>query len=201
MAETNVFLYGASGHAKVICSVLEANSYLISGIFDDNILLKKLNTYDVIGPYDHSLPHDSKFIISIGDNKTRFKIANVISHNYLSVIHPSSIVDRFVKIGSGTVVFHNSLIQRDVLIGDHCIINSCASIDHDCVIDNFVHIAPGATLCGSVKVGEGTLVGAGATILPNLKIGKWATIGAGSTITKDIPDFSIVYGPKSLLNN
>ena len=201
MAETKIFLYGASGHAKVICSVLEAMNFSISGIFDDNVLLKKLNNYDVIGPYDSRLSNDSKFIITIGDNKTRKKVAESVFSNFLSIKHPSAIVDRLTKIGKGTVVLHKSLIQRDVIIGDHCIINSSASIDHDCIIDNFVHIAPGVVLCGSVNVGEGTLIGAGSTILPNLNIGKWVTIGAGSIITKSIPDYSIIYGMQAQFKN
>jgi acetyltransferase EpsM len=45
-----------------------------------------------------------------------------------------------------------------------------------------------------VIVGEGTHIGAGATVIPNIKIGKWCIIGAGAVITKDVPDYSLVFG-------
>ena len=189
-----MLLYGASGHAKVICSALESLSMPINGIFDDNPLITSLNEYVVIGSYKaNHLPNDS-IIISIGDNKIRKLIANKISHEFGQCIAPSAICDRNSQIGKGTVVLHNVNVQRDVVIGKHCIINTSASIDHDCVISDFVHVSPGVTLCGAVSIGEGSHVGAGATVIQNIRIGKWCVIGAGAVVINDIPDYSMVVG-------
>lgn len=189
-----MLLYGASGHAKVICSVLESLSMPIHGIFDDNPAIASLNEYNVLGSYKAThLPNDS-IIISIGDNKIRKLIANKISHEFGQCIASSAICDRNSQIGEGTVVLHNVIVQRDVVIGKHCIINTSASIDHDCVISDFVHVSPGVTLCGAVSIGEGSHVGAGATVIQNIKIGRWCVIGAGTVVINDIPDYSMVVG-------
>lgn len=194
LQSNKIILYGASGHAKVISSIVEAMDRVIDILFDDNEKIINLNQYRVLNGYDKNYNPNIPIIISIGDNKIRKKISEKISHPFAILIHPSSIIDKKVIIESGSVVFHNAIVQRDSIVGKHCIINTNASIDHDCIIEDFVHLSPSATLCGNIKVGEGTHIGAGATVIPNIKIGKWCTIGAGAVITKDIPDYSLVVG-------
>lgn len=189
-----MILYGASGHAKVICSILESKEIAIQGIFDDNASITKLDEYLSLGKYDSNLYSNENLIISIGDNKIRMEVAKKIKHNFASVSHGLAIIDRLTSIGAGTVVFHNAVIQRGTHVGNHVIINTNASVDHDCIIEDFVHISPNSTLCGNIRIGVGTQVGAGATIIPNIRIGKWCIIGAGAVVTRDIPDYSVVVG-------
>lgn len=190
----SILLYGASGHAKVIISLLESNNVSINSFFDDNIDIKEFNGFNVIGGYDSQYQKELKLIISIGDNFARKKISNIINHSFSKVFHKSSQIDERSFINIGTVVMHNSVIQSGASIGKHCIINTNAIIEHDCFIYDFVHISPSVTLCGNVFVGEGTHIGAGSTVIPNIKIGKWCVIGAGAVITKDVPDYSLVVG-------
>ena len=194
MLSNKIILYGASGHAKVISSIIEAMNMFVDIIFDDNEKITYLNQYRVVTGYEKNYNPNIPIIISIGDNKIRKKISEKISHPFTILIHPSSIIDKNAKIENGSVVFHNAIVQRDSIVGKHCIINTNASIDHDCIIEDFVHLSPSATLCGNVKVGEGTHIGAGATIIPNIKVGKWCIIGAGAVVTKDVPDYSLVVG-------
>ncbi len=189
-----MLLYGASGHAKVICSVLESLSIRVNGIFDDNPHIASLNEYNVLGFYRSNYLLDDSIIISIGDNRIRKLIAKNIFHLFGKCIAPSAIVDKNSRIEEGTVVLHNAVIQRDTIIGKHCIVNTSASIDHDCIISDFVHISPGASICGSVSIGEGSQIGAGATVIQNIKIGRWCVIGAGAVILKDVPDYCLVIG-------
>lgn len=187
-------LYGASGHARVICSVLESKKISIEGIFDDKNKFKNLDTYDILGRYNSETLPDERLIISIGDNVIRKKLSSLIKHQFGIAIHRTTLIDKIVEIGNGSVLMQNVTIQRGTKIGKQCIINTCSSIDHDCLIHDFVHIAPQSTLCGGVEVGEGTLIGANSTIIQNIKIGKWTTIGAGSVIINDVPDFAVVVG-------
>lgn len=202
MKKKQILLYGASGHSKVICSILESMNINVFGIFDDYKPLGNLNDYKVIGKYLNSYKTDLKIIISIGDNKTRENISKKVTHSFGTAIHISSKVDDLVKIDEGSVIFHNTTIQRDTQIGKHCIINTNASIDHECILEDYVQVSPSATLCGNIHVGKGTFIGANATILPNLIIGKWCVIGAGAVVTKDIPDYSMVVGnPGKIIKN
>lgn len=187
-----MYLYGASGHAKVIIDIAEANNIAIEGLFDDNLDLKTLLGFQIQDP--SKIKVNDKLLVSIGNNTIRKKVVESLSVDFISLVHPSAIISQRCKIGAGTVVMQGAILQADVIIGNHVIINTASSIDHECFIDSYAHISPNSTLCGNVSIGEGTWIGAGTTILPGVNIGKWCTIGAGSVVTKDIPDFSLAVG-------
>jgi sugar O-acyltransferase (sialic acid O-acetyltransferase NeuD family) len=186
-----MYLYGASGHAKVIIDILKSQGKDILGLIDDNPSINELLGYKVY----HNLGNLSPLIISIGDNKTRKKIAERLSSIcFETAVDASAVLSDTCTIKEGTVVMQGAIIQSCSEIGRHCIINTGASVDHDCKIHDFVHISPNATLCGNVSVGEGTWIGAGAIVIPGMKIGKWCIIGAGSVVTKDIPNHVLAIG-------
>lgn len=191
----NMYLYGASGHAKVIIDIANANKLNVEGLFDDNKSINKLMEYQVLETEHIKNP----LIISIGDNKIRKNIVDkLLNVKYCqALIHPSAIISSESILEEGTVVMQGSIIQSCVSIGKHCIINTAASIDHDCKIADYVHVSPHATLCGNVKVGEGAWIGAGAVIVPGVEIGCWSVIGAGSVVTKNIPDNVMAVGNRA----
>jgi hypothetical protein len=80
-------LYGASGHAKVICSIFESMDVIVDSIFDDNNRIKSLNNYKVINDYDSKYESNLPVLISIGDNVIRKKI----SEKHLRSIHLSQL--------------------------------------------------------------------------------------------------------------
>ena len=145
-----MYLFGASGHAKVIIDILASQNIAIKALFDDNKEITELLGIPVL----HDLEIKSPLIICIGNNNVRKKIAEKIDVEYGKAVHSSAIISPFVKIDWGTVVMQGAIIQSCSQIGKHCIINTGASIDHDCIIEDFVHISPHATLCGNVTVGE-----------------------------------------------
>ena len=185
-----MYLYGASGHAKVIIDILRANQIEINGLVDDNPNVQELLGISVL----HQSNGLSPFIISIGNNQIRKTIAEQLKTSFGKAIHPSAIISPNSLIDEGTVVMQGAIVQSCVTIGKHCIINTGASVDHECVIEDYVHISPHATLCGNVHVGEGSWVAAGSVVLPGVKIGKWSVIGAGSVVAKDIPDGVLAVG-------
>lgn len=186
-----ISIIGASGHAKVIIDLAEDLGYSIKTVFDQNISIENLLKYSVSHDMD-SIPLNS--IIAIGNNYIRKKIANEISLFMPALVHPSSFVSKYSKIGNGTVVMSGVSINVDVEIGEHCIINTNSSIDHDCKIHDYVHISPNASLAGNVEVGECTHIGIGACIIQGIKIGKNCIIGAGSVLIRDVLDGTVIVG-------
>lgn len=186
------YLYGASGHGKVVAEIAELSGLDIAGFIDDNHEITELISY----PVAHQLPSKPiSLLLSIGNNRTRKKIAQSLTQvSYKSLIHPRAIVSRHALLKEGTVVMGGVTINAGSNIGKHCIINTNASIDHDCVIGDYVHISPNAALAGDVKVGEGTQIGIGACVIQSVRIGAWCTIGAGAVIIKDVPDGTTVVG-------
>jgi len=47
---------------------------------------------------------------------------------------------------------------------------------------------------GHIEIDDDAWLGTGSIILPNVRIGSGAVVGAGSVVTKDVPDFTVVWG-------
>ncbi len=185
-----MYLYGASGHAKVIIDLLQASGEQVEALFDDD---KSIDTLLSI-PVKHEWNGESPVLVSIGNNISRKQIAERLDCTFGKAIHPSALISPFASVGDGTVVMQGAIIQSCAQIGRHCIVNTGATIDHECVLDNYVHVSPQATLCGNVHVGEGAWIGADAVVIPGVKIGRWSVIGAGSVVVNDVPDGCVAYG-------
>lgn len=190
--KSKMFLFGASGHGKVIVDIASSIGVDVNAFIDNDI--RKNECYGL--PVLNTVPeNDGNFVISIGNNEVRKKIAETISsRNFITLVHSKTVISPSVTINIGTVVMAGVVINAETVIGKHCIINTNASIDHECYIEDFVHISPNAALAGNIVVGEGTHVGIGASIIQGINIGKWCTIGAGAVIIKDVPDYSVIVG-------
>ena len=205
---SRVLIYGGTGQAKIVKSILEKYNSDVEAIIDETPNLKSpfLGVPIYQSYEDFKKKHDVKelgFVVAIGNSK---RIKNAVMRKKLSemlkkegmipmkIVHPDSYIDILVKIGEGTQISAGSKIMTLAEIGNYCIINTGASVDHDSILEDCVEIAPMATVCGEVTIGENTWIGANATILPGLKIGKNCVIGAGSVVTKNIPDDSMFFG-------
>ena len=195
----NVYLFGASGHGKVVKDILNANGVKVEAFVDDNCRVNECAGRPVL----HDAKGLSPMIVSIGVNRIRKIVVDRLVANanadgysleFAIAIHPSAIVSPTAKIGEGTVVMAGAVINADAVIGKHCIVNTGATVDHDCVIEDYCHIAPGAHVSGGTHIGEGTWIGVGACVIQCLNIGKDCMIGAGSVVVNNIPDGVTAYG-------
>lgn len=203
MSADRVFLFGASGHAKVIADILaRAGRGTVAFVIDDAEARRgtALFGHPVIGGREALIARRREVdagIVSIGDNRARLAVARWLAaegFGFATAIHPSAQVAREVRIGAGSVLMAGAIVNPDAGIGDHCIVNTGASVDHDCRLGDAVHVAPGARLCGGVQVGSGAFVGAGAVIPPGRRVGVDAIIGAGAVVLADVPDRAVVAG-------
>ena len=191
----NTYLFGASGHGKVIKDTLNANGVKVEAFIDDNPNVNECGGR----PVRHSAEGCSPVIVSIGVNRIRKIIverlrANNSAIEFATAIHPSAVISPSAKIGEGTVVMAGAVINADAVIGNHCIVNTGATVDHDCMVEDYCHVAPGVHISGGTHVGEGTWIGVGSSVIQCLNIGKNCMIGAGSVVVKDIPDNVMAFG-------
>lgn len=195
----NTYLFGASGHGKVIKDILNTNGIKVEAFIDDNKNVNECAGRVVL----HDATGLSPMIVSIGVNCIRKIVVEKLEANakatnndlqFATAIHPSAVVSPSAKIGEGTVVMAGAVINADAVIGKHCIVNTGATIDHDVVLGDYVHVAPGVNISGATTVGEGTWVGVGSCVIQCLNIGKNCFIGAGSVVVKDVPDNVVAYG-------
>ena len=187
----DVIIIGAGGHGSVIADIIKKSGDNVFGFLDDD-----LTRVGVIGKTDEFEKHNDKyFIIAIGDNNTRRKIAvKMQGAKFHTAIHPKAVIGENVTFGEGTVVMANAVINSNSRIGNHCIINTASVIEHDNIINNYAHISPGATLCGTVTIGELTHIGAGAVIKNNITVCDEVTVGIGGVVIKNITESGTYVG-------
>lgn len=187
-----MYLFGASGHGKVVAEAAESAGIPILAFIDENTSSANIWDYPVLG----TVPSDiQEIVISIGNNLTRKKIVTRFPDlKFVKIIHSLSSISPRSEIGEGTVVLSGVSVNSGATIGKHCILNTNSSVDHDCELGDFVHISPNAALAGDVTVGEGTHIGMGACVIQGIKVGKWSVIGAGTVVIQDVPDFAVVVG-------
>lgn len=192
MSQRKLYLYGASGHGKVVVEVAEQLKLSIGGFIDADPGIGELLGYSV----STYLPlGEHVYFVSIGNNRIREKLVKELANvQFETLVHPKAIVSQRAVIGEGTVVMGGVTVNSDVSIGTHCIINTNSSVDHDCRIGDFAHISPNAALAGNVHIGNGTHIGIGACVIQGVRIGKRCVIGAGAVVIRDIPDESTVVG-------
>lgn len=196
MKRQKLCIIGAGGHGKVIADIALKNGYKNIGFVDDDSLSECM-VYPIIGRCcDLHQLNDGKtdFVIAVGDNNTRKKIAESYDVNWVKLVHPSAQIGTDVSIENGTVIMAGAVVNACASIGRHCIINTCAVVEHDNMLENFVHISPNAALGGTVHIGECTHIGIGATVINNIKICSNCRIGAGAVVVKDITESSTYIG-------
>jgi len=191
--EDRWFVFGASGHGKVVVDAIERMGGMIAFVVDDDpIKIGQLFFgYEVVSR-DGLLSRRAEIdcgVVAVGQNSIRTRIAGWLEEHDFAfgvLVHPGAMIGRGVSIGKGTVVFAAAVVNSDACIGEHNIINTASSVDHDCVLGDGIHIAPGVRLCGGVSVGDHALLGVGSVILPGLSIGAGALIAAGAVVNRDV---------------
>ena len=198
MIQEGVYVLGAGGHAKVVCSALRAQRRSIAAIFDDRLELQGqlLDGIPIVGPIAE-IPDTSESIciIAIGDNAKRRAVAGLFrSVRWTNAVHPYSWVDPTAELGPGSVVFAGAVIQASAVVGRHVIVNSGAIVEHDCALGDFAHMGPGSRLGGAVRVGPGAMLGIGSSVIPGKHIGDWSVLGAGAVLVRDLPNRATALG-------
>lgn len=182
----NIYIYGSSGHGKVVADIARSCGYENIIFLDDasdNKFNSNLEKFDII--------------IAIGDNKTRQILQEKVQKsgfNVVNLIHPSAIISPSVKLKTGIVVMPNVAINTDAIIGNGVILNTGCVVEHDCIIGDFAHLSPNASLAGGVKVGKFTHIGIGSSVIQKINIGDNTTIGAGSVVVRDIAHNVVAVG-------
>ena len=193
MLENKTAIIGYGGHAYAV-----AESHLSNGNslnYYTNIIQVEKNPFSLAylgcetDPNFEGWDMNLAFILGIGDNNLRYKIAQLLlsKHQIIeAVIDPNSIISERANIGVGVFASKGVLVNAFSQIGDFTILNTGCIIEHECEISTAVHIAPGAVLAGNVKIGKRSFIGANSVIKQGVEIGNDVIIGAGSVILNNV---------------
>ena len=186
--DNRLIIIGAGDHGKVVADNAFQNGYT-DICFVDDFATGSCMGFPIIGKTCEVENFDdgrTDFVIAIGNNAVRKKIAETYRVNWVKLIHPSAQIALHTAIGVGTVVMAGAVVNACAEVGKHCIVNTGAVVEHDNHLEDYVHVSPRAVLGGTVRVGEGTHIGIGAVVKNGIEICSGCVIGAGSVVVKDI---------------
>jgi sugar O-acyltransferase (sialic acid O-acetyltransferase NeuD family) len=198
-----IFVYGASGHGKVVADILIARGVTVAGFIDD---YAKLGSHEVLGLKvlgnsgwlaEQAKSGSVAVALGIGDNFERQRVANscIGWHiQLLTAIHPFAVVAASARVSSGVVVMASSVINPDAQIGTGAIVNTGAIIEHDCQVGDFAHLSPNAAMGGCAQLGSLSWLGMGASIIHGVNVGSNTIVGAGAVVVRDLPDDVVAVG-------
>ena len=189
-------IIGAGGHGKVIADIALKRGYTDIVFADDNAGGLCMGFPIICKSTDVQKLNDGQtdFVIGIGNNGVRKRIAEQHKINWVTLVHPSAQIGVNVKIGLGTVVMAGAIINSCATVGSHCVINTGAVVEHDNTLEDYVHISPRAALGGTVRVGEGAHIGIGAIVKNNIEICGKCTIGAGAVVIGNLAQVGTYIG-------
>lgn len=94
-------------------------------------------------------------------------------------------------IGDNVKVKNNICLYSGVRVEDDAFLGPCAVFTN--VLTPRSHWPRKDDFLGT-SIGKGATIGAGSVIVCGVSIGRYAMTGAGSVVTRDVLDFSLVYG-------
>lgn len=189
------YIFGSSGHAHVIASILHGkfneiifvDRFAISNeVLAEEMYFQKIDTYSKIPVF-----------IGIGDNAIRKEIFLKLKKFQIT---PANCISDFAfiapdaSIGNGVVICPGSVVGSQAQIQDNCIVNTLSSVDHDCYLGEHSQITAGVNFGGNTKSGNNTFFGIKSATIPNVTIGDNVVVMAGSLICNDIPANVMVGG-------
>ena len=113
------------------------------------------------------------------------------------------------KIGENCNLGQNVVVSKGVILGRNVKVQNNVSIYTGVKCEDDVFLGPSMVFTNIINprsaitrkdqymetnVGKGASIGANATIVCGNKIGKYALIGAGAVVTREVTDYSLVFG-------
>lgn len=201
-----IAIFGTSGFAFEVADIAREIGHIPVFIGNDEIEISKWEKQeDIISEKDIEKISNLNFIIGIGENSIRKKIAETYKEklNFVNLIHPSATFGKNqienILGKRGVIVCAGVRFTNNIKIGNFTIFNLNTTIGHDCNIEDFVNISPGANISGNVYIQSGSLIGTGATVnqgtnQKKLTIECDSVIGSGALVTKDCESGGIYKG-------
>lgn len=191
----NAYIFGASGHANVIASIIHKQFDAIRFVDlspSKGIIINEDEFFEDIEKYQND-----KIYLGIGSNEIRKKIykrLQKLNINPANCIAENTFIAHDAELGNGVTICPGSVVGTNAKIGNNTIINTLSSVDHDCMLGDHSQVTAGVTFGGNVTVGENCFFGVKSAVIPGITIGDNSVVMAGSIVYKDVPENVMVGG-------
>ena len=201
----NLIIIGARGYGREVHDLAKQCSgfnreYVVKGFLDDKVdaLSGFANYPEIISAVEeYEIQENDVFTCALGSIKWKKHYIELILSKggiFINLIHPTSIFNSNVQLGTGLIVFMYSNISNDCIIGDFVTIQGFTGIGHDSTIGTWSHLNAYSFMGGFAVLEEEVCLNTRATVLPNIRVQKGATVGAMSLVVKNVKEHTTVFG-------
>jgi len=200
-----LFIVGAGGFGREVYRWASdhpdcGREWKIAGFLDDNPEALKEFDYPlrVLAPASGYQPEEGDlFVCGMGVPAVKRKVCSGLlasGAEFITLVHPTAIVGKNVKIGKGVMLCPGSIISCDCEIGDFVMLNLYATIGHDVCVGPWTTLSGHCDLTTGVRLGEAVFAGSRVSVLPGRTVSDEALLGAGCVVTRDVPRGITVFG-------
>lgn len=199
-----LIIVGASGFGREVAQWVEdinkvSPTWDILGYLDDN--LEALNgikdDFKIIGKIHGWEPSDDEyFACALAFPNTKYEVVQYLiskGAKFATIIHPSAKINKYVKVGEGSIITPDSKITSNARIGKFTSILG-SGVGHDAVVGDWSTLSGRCSINGHVQIGEKVYIACGVSIAPSKKVGDGATIGIGSVVISNVKAGTKVFG-------
>lgn len=137
------------------------------------------------------------FLCAIGTPRTKKDVCERLAARgarFGTLVHPTALVGRHVRIGDGTIIGPLAQLSCDLVLGRLVSFGTHSNIAHDTEVGDYSQISGSCEINGCATLGEGVFLGSHATILPGARVGDYAYVGAGSVVLRRVQAGTKVFG-------
>jgi sugar O-acyltransferase (sialic acid O-acetyltransferase NeuD family) len=196
LSKQALIILGASGHARVVLSAIQANGgtlrVCIAPAAPDPrwpAEIPWLGDDGVLERLDPTMTPLANGLGSIDDTTLRCRVyekARLSGFRFPAIHHPAAFIDPCATLSEGAQVMAGAVVQTGARIGENATINTGARVDHDVDIGPHTHVAPGVIISGDARVGERVHIGTGAIVIQGITIGPRALVAAWAVVIDDV---------------
>jgi sugar O-acyltransferase (sialic acid O-acetyltransferase NeuD family) len=192
-----LYIVGAGGFGREVYTWINQNPeflrqvVFVSFLDDNESALENFKHFAPVASLtDHQVRTENIYLCGIAIPTLKEKLINPLIEKgaqFISFIHPSSIIGERVYIGPGSVICPHCVLSCDIKLGNFVTLNIATTIGHDVVIGDWTTLSAQVDLTGGTKVGRGVFFGSRANVIPQKTIGDYSTIAAGAVVFTSVP--------------
>lgn len=119
-------------------------------------------------------------------------------YSIASFIHPTAVISRNAKMGEGNIILEQSVIQPFVTLGRGNLIWHSVKIAHDNVINDFNTLCQNMSIAGASCVKNECFFGNSCTVFGGLTIATGTLVGAGAIVKNSTNPYEVIVPAKSI---
>lgn len=148
-------------------------------------------------------PDEFEILLGVGYkrmNEIRQKIfceCKKKGYRIASYVHSSAFLNT-PEMGEGNIILEKSIIEPFVKIGNGNLIWCNVTIAHNCVIGDFNALSTVTSLAGHATIKNNCFIGSRSMIFDRVTIQDYTLVGAGANVSKDTKPYDVVVPARSI---